>query len=87
MALNHGIITSLPRSPGVYLMKSALGEIIYVGKAKDLKGRVQAYLGQDTRPSVPYIADQTDQVDFIVTRNEKEALFLENQLIKSPSGS
>lgn len=83
MALNHGIITSLPRSPGVYLMKSALGEIIYVGKAKDLKGRVQAYLGQDTRPSVPYIADQTDQVDFIVTRNEKEALFLENQLIKS----
>ncbi|HQI01384.1 MAG TPA: excinuclease ABC subunit UvrC, partial [Deltaproteobacteria bacterium] len=45
--------------------------------------RVHAYLGQDTRPSVPYIAEQTERVDFIVTRNEKEALFLENQLIKS----
>lgn len=83
MALNQRIIGNLPRSPGVYLMKSALGEVIYVGKAKDLRGRVHAYLGQDTRPSVPYIADQTDKVDFIVTRNEKEALLLENQLIKS----
>ncbi|HNY66532.1 MAG TPA: excinuclease ABC subunit UvrC [Deltaproteobacteria bacterium] len=83
MALNPGIIADLPRSTGVYLMKNALGEIIYVGKAKDLRSRVYSYLGQDTRPSVPYIADQTDRVDFIVTRNEKEALFLENQLIKS----
>jgi excinuclease ABC subunit C len=83
MALNQEIIRTLPRSTGVYIIKNALGEVIYVGKAKDLRNRVSAYLGQDARPSVPYIADQADRVDFIITRNEKEALFLENQLIKS----
>ncbi len=83
MALCGEIIRKLPRSTGVYIMKNAQSEVIYVGKAKDLRGRVHAYLGQDTRPSVPYIAEQTERVDFIVTRNEKEALFLENQLIKS----
>jgi excinuclease ABC subunit C len=83
MALNQEIIETLPHSTGVYIMKNALGVVIYVGKAKDLRVRVHAYLGQDTRLSVPYIADQTDRVDFIITRNEKEALFLENQLIKS----
>ncbi len=83
MALNQEIIEKLPRSTGVYLMKNAEREIIYIGKAKDLKNRVHAYLGQDTRPNVPYIADQTQTVDFIITRNEKEALFLENQLIKT----
>ncbi len=83
MALNQEIIEKLPRSTGVYLMKNAERKIIYIGKAKDLKVRVHAYLGQDTRPNVPYIADQTETVDFIITRNEKEALFLENQLIKT----
>jgi excinuclease ABC subunit C len=83
MALNLGIIENLPHATGVYIIKNALCEVIYVGKAKDLRVRVHAYLGQDTRPSVPFIADQADRVDFIVTRNEKEALFLENQLIKS----
>lgn len=83
MALSREIIRKLPRSTGVYIMKNAKGEIIYVGKAKELKVRVHAYLGQDTRPNVPFIAAQTERVDFIVTRNEKEALFLENQLIKS----
>ncbi len=83
MALNQEIIEKLPRSPGVYLMRNAGGRIIYVGKAKDLKARVHAYLGTDARISVPRISEQTEAVDFIVTRNEKEALLLENQLIKS----
>ena len=83
MALTPDIIANLPRSTGVYLMRSAAGEILYIGKAKDLRNRVHAYLGQDTRPNVPFIAEQTVKVDFIITGNEKEALFLENQLIKT----
>jgi len=83
MALTPDLIKNLPRSTGVYLMRSAAGEILYIGKAKDLKNRVHAYLGQDTRPNVPFIAAQTVKVDYIITGNEKEALFLENQLIKT----
>lgn len=83
MALTPDIIANLPRSTGVYLMRNTAGEILYIGKAKDLRNRVHAYLGQDTRPNVPFIAEQTVKVDFIITGNEKEALFLENQLIKT----
>jgi excinuclease ABC subunit C len=83
MALTSRIIANLPRSTGVYLMRNNAGEIIYIGKAKDLRSRVHAYLGQDTRPNVPFIAAQTEKVDFIITGKEKEALFLENQLIKA----
>ncbi|MEN6474200.1 MAG: excinuclease ABC subunit UvrC [Syntrophaceae bacterium] len=77
------MVEVLPRTTGVYFMRDAHGHIIYVGKALDIRSRVRAYLGGDVRPSVSHIRERTAQVDFVLTSNEKEALLLENQLIKS----
>jgi len=77
------MIENLPRSTGVYLMKNAHGGIIYVGKAFDLRSRVKTYLGHDNRPYTEHIRKNTEQVEVLLTSNEKEALLLENQLIKA----
>ncbi len=82
MPLSEDLLHDLPRSPGVYLFRDANGEIIYIGKACNLKNRVHDYLGQDTRPSVTFIRRHTARIDYIVTHNDKEALLLENRLIK-----
>ncbi len=72
-----------PRSPGVYLMKDALGKVIYVGKAKDLRSRVRAYLnGTDGRFMIPFLTSKIAGIEFTLTQTEKEALILENNLIK-----
>lgn len=74
---------SAPSGPGVYLMKDAEGAVIYIGKAKNLRTRVRAYLGgKDTRPMIPFLVPKIGDVEFIVTASEKEALILENNLIK-----
>lgn len=74
---------SAPRSPGVYLMKDAQGKIIYVGKANDLKSRIGSYFtGKDTRPMAPFLMSRVKDIEFITTATEKEALILENNLIK-----
>lgn len=83
MALTLKMIETLPRATGVYYMRDTHGHIIYVGKAIDIRSRVRAYLGADLRPLVSHIRERTTQVDFVLTANEKEALLLENQLIKS----
>lgn len=83
MALTADMVEALPRATGVYFMRDPHGHIIYVGKAIDIRARVRAYLGGDQRPSVCHIRGRTVQVDFVLTSNEKEALLLENQLIKS----
>ena len=77
-------IEKLPRGPGVYLFKDQRGAIIYVGKAADLRARVRSYLGpgKDGRLATPYLAKRIRDVEFISTSNEKEALLLENTLIK-----
>lgn len=76
-------MTSAPRSPGVYIMKDAQGRIIYVGKANDLKSRISSYFtGKDTRPTAPFLMARVHDIDFITTSTEKEALILENNLIK-----
>ena len=76
-------MTSAPRSPGVYLMKDAQGKIIYVGKANDLKSRIGSYFtGKDTRPMAPFLMSRVKDIEFITTATEKEALILENNLIK-----
>ena len=76
-------MNSAPRSPGVYLMKDAQGKIIYVGKANDLKSRIGSYLtGKDTRPMAPFLMSRVKDIDYITTATEKEALILENNLIK-----
>ncbi|MCD6288651.1 MAG: excinuclease ABC subunit UvrC, partial [Candidatus Hydrogenedentes bacterium] len=76
-------LAELPRSPGVYLMKDDAGKIIYVGKAKSLRDRVRSYVNEtDTRPSVKFLMSRTADFDYILTDTEKEALLLENTLIK-----
>jgi len=76
-------INAAPRASGVYLMKDTRGNIIYIGKANDLKNRVSAYItGKDTRPMAPFLLSRISDIEFITTSTEKEALILENNLIK-----
>ena len=74
----------LPLSPGVYLYKDEAGRVIYVGKAKSLRNRVRSYFSEDKtseRKTGSLMAEARD-VDYILVDNEKEALALENNLIK-----
>lgn len=75
-----------PTVAGVYLMKDKKGRILYVGKAKNLKSRLKSYFGaqgtQDTRVQIPYLLEKTCEIDVILVHSEKEALLLENTLIK-----
>jgi excinuclease ABC subunit C len=75
------LIDPLPHTAGVYLMKDARGQILYVGKAKDLKKRLASYLKADS-PKITALLEKVDLVDYLVTANEKEALILESNLIK-----
>jgi len=76
-------ISEFPSSPGVYLMKDAQERIIYVGKAIDLKKRVQTYLrDKDERYQVRFLMNRVVDIDYVVTDSETEALLLENTLIK-----
>ncbi len=74
----------LPTSSGVYLMKSPDGKVLYIGKANNLRSRVRSYFraSGDGRYAVRFIAGKTSFIDYIVTSNEKEALFLEDTLLK-----
>ena len=78
---------SLPLLPGVYIMKNADGEIIYIGKAKALKNRVSQYFGSQNRHPVKVrkMVENVDHFDYIVTGSEFEALVLECSLIKQHS--
>lgn len=82
--LDASVLKDVPRSPGVYVMKDAAGRIIYVGKAQDLRARVRQYFApeRDTRPSVPFLMRRAAGVETIVTSTAKEALLLEETLIK-----
>jgi len=76
-------LTRVPAAPGCYTMLDAKGKPIYVGKAKNLRARVRAYINEsDSRYSVKFLMRQVAHVDFLVTASEKEALLLENSLIK-----
>jgi len=76
-------IRHAPRSPGVYLMKDGSGEILYVGKARNLKVRIRAYFARtDARAMIPFLVSRIRDIEFILTGTEKEALILENNLIK-----
>jgi excinuclease ABC subunit C len=73
-----------PDTPGVYLMKGMKGQVLYVGKAKNLKIRLKSYYtgGGDGRVQVPYLLANVATIETIVVPSEKEALLLENTLIK-----
>lgn len=69
--------------PGCYVMKDAKGKPIYVGKAKNLRARLRSYVHEtDSRYTVKFLMRRVARVDLLVTANEKEALLLENSLIK-----
>jgi excinuclease ABC subunit C len=73
----------LPSSPGVYLFRTAAGRVLYVGKAQNLRSRVRSYLGGgDGRPRIPLLVERAEDVDVVVTTSVKDALLLENELIK-----
>ena len=78
---------SLPLLPGVYIMKNADGEIIYIGKTKALKNRVSQYFGSQNRHPIKVrkMVENVDRFDYIVTGSEFEALVLECSLIKQHS--
>jgi len=77
-------IRSLPTSAGVYLYKNAEGQVIYVGKAKNLRSRVSSYFheGRIEDAKTGTLVREAVDVDYIVVANNKEALALENNLIK-----
>jgi excinuclease ABC subunit C len=80
----HQKIRTLPTDPGVYLYKNAEGEVIYVGKAKNLRSRVSSYFyeGRLYDAKTGTLIREAVDVDYIVVANNKEALALENNLIK-----
>lgn len=73
-----------PTAPGVYLMRDGAGKVLYVGKAKNLRQRLRSYLAaeRDSRPQIRFLLERAVSVETIVTDTEKEALLLENTLIK-----
>ena len=76
-------LEALPTRPGVYLLKDRHGKVIYVGKASNLRARVRSYFrGGDERSQVPFLLRRVADVETLVTTNDKEALILENNLIK-----
>src|SRR3954454_1633066 len=77
-------VGTLPFSPGVYLYKDLHGRVIYVGKAKSLRNRVRSYFSEDKLGDVKTgtLISEASDVDYILVDNEKEALALENNLIK-----
>jgi excinuclease ABC subunit C len=81
--ISLNIVDNAPASPGVYLMKDREARVIYVGKANNLKNRLRAYSrGIDSRFMIPFLVSKVRAIECIVTESEKEALILENTLIK-----
>jgi excinuclease ABC subunit C len=79
-------IARLPEQPGVYLYGNAVGETIYVGKARSLRDRVRSYLGAyGSNPKTDALLDEVTSLDVVVTDSVVEALALENNLIKQRS--
>lgn len=77
-------VEGLPAEPGVYLFKGERGKVLYVGKAQNLRSRVRSYFaaGGDGRPQVPRLVERARDVEVLVLPTVKDALLLENELIK-----
>lgn len=75
-------INNIPKSPGCYLWKDNNGVIIYIGKAKNLHNRVKSYLNSKNNIRLKRLMSESRDIDYIVVKNENEALILESNLIK-----
>lgn len=77
-------LEDFPQKPGVYVMKDAHSKVLYVGKANNLKQRVKQYFfpGRDNREMIPFLISKVEAIECIIVTSEKEALLLENTLIK-----
>ena len=77
-------LRGLPTSPGVYIMRDAEGNILYVGKAANLRHRVGSYFGtgQKLTPKLQQLVSKVNDLDYFITASEQEALILELNLIK-----
>jgi len=85
MSVSREKIGSIPQSTGVYILKDIRGRSMYIGKAKNLRSRIRSYFakGEDVqRPHIRYLMKDVTDLDYFVTKNEREALMLENSLIK-----
>ena len=79
-------LAEVPALPGVYLWKDESGQVIYVGKAKQLRARMRQYVNfQDDRAKIPLLVEAISSFDYIVVDNEHEALVLEKNLINQYS--
>jgi excinuclease ABC subunit C len=80
----QSVLNSLPHKPGIYLMKDAQGTILYVGKAISLYNRVRSYFQEssDLSPKNRSMVSKVDDIEFLVVKNEVEALVLESNYIK-----
>ncbi len=81
----RSLLKDLPRKTGIYLMKNASGKPVYIGKAKNIKARATSYFNMSGsgRPHIDLLINELETIDFIVTKDEREALILENSLIKT----
>ena len=73
---------SIPKEPGIYLMKDSKGEIIYIGKAKNLKNRVKSYFLKNQNYKTQKLFSKIADIEFVLTDNESEAFLLESNMIK-----
>ncbi|MDR0888616.1 MAG: GIY-YIG nuclease family protein, partial [Coriobacteriales bacterium] len=79
-------VAAVPMSPGVYIWKDAKGEVLYVGKAKQLRARMRQYVTmQDSRAMIPMLMQQVASFEYIVVESEHESLILEKNLINQYS--
>ena len=78
------IIESIPKLPGIYIMKDHRAEILYIGKAKVLRNRVRSYFqnSRNLHPRTRIFLDKVDDIKFLTTKTEAEALILESNFIK-----
>lgn len=81
--MKHIDIDNLPKLPGIYIFKNIENKILYIGKAISIKDRVKSYFAKNNQDwKIKYLLEEAESVDYIITKNEEEALVLEAQLVK-----